>query len=116
MHEFALMESVMETIRDSARQNGINRISKVKIVIGQMTMAVPDSMQFAFEALREGPFLADAVLEIEERPVRCKCSNCNRIFTPPDMYTFFCPDCNSHQTEMISGRELYLDYYEGEGG
>ena len=118
MHEFSLMESVLSRVRESAGENGINRISKVKIVVGQMTMAVPDSLQFAFEALtqaEEALLYADAVLEIEERPVRCLCKLCGNSFSPVDVYMFFCPECNSTQLEVTGGRELYLDFYEGEG-
>ena len=116
MHEFSLMESVMNQVRESAVENRINRINKVKIVVGRMTMAVPDSLQFAFEALTkvDESFYANAVLEIEESLVRCRCNCCAKSFSPTDVYTFICPDCSSPHIEVTSGRELYLDYYEGE--
>ena len=112
------MESVLSQIKESAALNGINRISKVKIVVGQMTMAEPCSMRFAFKALTkiDEPFYINTLLEIEERPVSCKCDDCASSFAPPDIYTFLCPNCNSPHIEVTGGRELYLDYYEGESG
>ena len=114
MHELSLMENVMAIIQENAQQNNINRVSKVKIILGQLSMAVPDSLQFAFTVLSEDPLFKGSVLEIEERPIVCFCNICQRSFTPPDSYSFLCPDCNNYQVEIVSGRELYLDYYEGE--
>jgi len=116
MHEFSIMESVLNTVKASAEANRIIKIKKVKIIIGQMAMVVPDSMQFAFEALCNDNELLfkEAELEIEERAVCCLCGNCGNSFSPPDMYTFICPCCQSSQIDIIGGRELYLDYYEGE--
>jgi len=55
MHELTLMQSVLQTVEQDAAQHGINRINKVKLVIGQLTMALPDSLIFAFEALKPEP-------------------------------------------------------------
>ena len=116
MHEFSLMENVMNTVKDSARENRIKRISKIKLIIGQMTMAVPDSMQFAFEVLSNAyePLFNNAVLEIEEQPVRCLCSSCGCSFEPSVMYMLICPCCQGAHIEITSGRELFLDFFEGE--
>jgi hydrogenase nickel incorporation protein HypA/HybF len=115
MHEFSLIESVLEKVRDSARQNNIKKINRVKLVVGKLSMALPDSMQFAFDAIAGTEELfRDAVLEIEEREPVCNCPQCRQPFPMADSYSFFCPRCGSTGIEIIQGRELYLDYYEGE--
>jgi len=115
MHELSLMQSVTELVKESALQNNIHKISKVKLVVGKFSMALPDSLQFAFAAIAAvEPLLEAAVLEIELRSVICRCLECNIRTEIDENYSFICSNCASVSLEIIQGRELYLDYYEGE--
>ena len=115
MHELSLMQSVMDIVRDSTVQNNIQRVNKVKLVVGKFSMALPDSLHFAFEAIAGvEPLFQGAVLEIEEKAIVCKCQLCQQTIEIEDSYHFVCSSCGSTQVEIIQGRELYLDYYEGD--
>jgi len=115
MHELALMQGVMETVKESATANSISKVSKVRLVVGKLSMALPDSMQFAFEVIStDEELFRSAVLEIEEKEVVCSCQQCQQLFTQQEQYIFVCSGCGSNQVDIIQGRELYLDYYEGE--
>ena len=115
MHEYSLVDGVVKQLRASAADNGIKQISRVALVVGKLTMAVPDSLQFAFEAFRqEEPLLRDdSVLEIREEPVVGECKDCQQRFEIKD-YEFVCPSCYSVNIKLVGGRELYIDFYEGE--
>jgi len=114
MHELSIIQSVIDTVSDSARINGIRRVNKVKLVIGKLTMALPDSLQFAFEAFAHDEMFNNAVLEIEERDISCECRRCLNRFQIDDTYCFICPCCGNDQVEITGGRELYIDYFEGD--
>lgn len=114
MHELSLMEGVLDIVRDSAAKSNIGKINKIKLVIGKLSMALPDSLQFAFQALGQEELFREAVLDIEERNVRCQCRNCQEQFEVEDRYGFRCLLCGSSDVDIVSGRELYVDYYEGE--
>jgi len=114
VHEFSLMSSMMDTVRESAVQNNIMQVEKIKLVIGKLSMALPDSLQFAFEALKKDELFQEAVLEIEEKEITCLCSNCQQSFMVNKNYYFVCPECASNKVEIIGGRELYIDFFEGE--
>lgn len=115
MHELALIQGVMEAVRDSAAVNNISKVSKVGLVVGKLSMALPDSMQFAFEVISNGEELFQgAALEIEEKEVICSCQQCQELFPQQEQHIFVCSGCGSNQVDIIQGRELYLDYYEGE--
>jgi len=115
MHEFALIEGVLGLVRDSALQNNIRRVERIKLVVGKLSMALPDSLQFAFEAFKaDEELFHHAVLEIEEKEIICSCGQCNQSFTVEDSVSFICPWCGSVRVEIIQGRELYIDCYEGE--
>jgi hydrogenase nickel incorporation protein HypA/HybF len=116
MHELSIMQSVIDTVSDSARINGITRVNKVKLVIGKLTMALPASLQFAFEAFTHNEMFNGAVLEIEEREISCECRRCLNRFQIDEDETccFICPSCGNDQVEITGGRELYIDYFEGD--
>jgi hydrogenase nickel incorporation protein HypA/HybF len=115
MHEYSLVEGVVKQLKASAEENGIKQISRVALVVGKMTMVVPDSLQFAFEVFRQQEPLIkdDAVLEIREEPVIGECRDCQHRYEIDD-YEFICPSCSGVNIKLVGGRELYIDYYEGE--
>lgn len=116
MHELSLMKSVIDIVKESAAQNSIERVNKVKLVVGKFSMALPDSLHFAFDVITGvEPLLLNAVLEIEERDIICQCQQCQLTTQIDESYRFVCPGCGSTDVDIIQGRELYLDYYEGDG-
>ncbi|HWP95670.1 MAG TPA: hydrogenase maturation nickel metallochaperone HypA [Syntrophomonadaceae bacterium] len=114
MHELSLMQSVMDTVRDGAQNNNIIRVKKIKLVIGKLSQALPDSLQFAFEALSSDSLFQGAVLEIEERSIKGHCQACGSQFSIQDDYCFICPVCQGFHVDVIEGRELFIDYFEGD--
>lgn len=113
MHELSLMMGVVDLLRKSAAEENITKITKVMLVVGDMTMAVPDALRFAFESFKDEELFQDAVLEIRKEPVRGECKDCHHNFDIKD-FEFLCPSCSSSNVRVASGRELYIDYYEGE--
>jgi len=114
MHELSIMEGVLTMVRESAEQNHINKVNKLKLVIGKLTMVLPDSLHFCFQVLNQVALFQGAVLEIEEREIVFRCNNCEEQFVQENGYCFICPLCGTNQVEIVSGREIYLDYYEGD--
>lgn len=115
MHELGLMAEMVEVLGRSARENNILKINKVQIVVGKMTMALPDALRMAFDAYKtEDLFSPSAELDIEERETKAHCHTCGNLFLVPDNYLFICPECQGLKIEIVSGRELYIASFEGE--
>ncbi|ADI01167.1 MAG TPA: hydrogenase maturation nickel metallochaperone HypA [Syntrophothermus lipocalidus] len=115
MHELALMEGIIAAVQESAAAHNITRITKIKIVVGKLTMALPESLSFAFDVLvADDDLWKDAKLEIEEKDVECRCRACGRCFGGLPLGVFSCPECGAASVEIIHGRELLVDYFEGE--
>ncbi|MGE5702537.1 MAG: hydrogenase maturation nickel metallochaperone HypA [Clostridia bacterium] len=64
MHEVSLMSEILAVVTAAAKERELARIHKIKLVVGELTSAMPDSLQFAFELLRREPVSEQAVLEI----------------------------------------------------
>ena len=105
------MQGVLSTVEASARQAGAKRVITIRLVIGEMTEIISDAMEFAFEALCPNTICEGARLTIQRTPTRSRCCVCNAEFVH-DRYRWACPECDSLATELLSGREMYIDSIE----
>ncbi|HJI99764.1 MAG TPA: hydrogenase maturation nickel metallochaperone HypA [Coriobacteriaceae bacterium] len=106
MHELSLVQGIFDSVVPVARQNGATKITNIKLTIGEMTMVVPEAMEFAFEALSEDdPLLDGCVLVMDFVSPRSKCLDCGNEFEH-DRFHNHCPACDSAATMLIAGREL----------
>ncbi len=112
MHELGIMTSVMEAATQAAHDAGATRLLEVTLQIGEMTEAIEDALQFAFEVLCEGdPFLEGAKLTVHMVPPKSICLECGAEYEH-DRFHMFCPECDSFATELIAGRELNIESIE----
>lgn len=112
MHEIGLMTSVMEQITESARENGIERVTKVKLVLGKMNGALPDALEFAWEIMTPDSIFVGAALEIEQVDIVVECPKCGAESAVGEI-AYFCPACGA-RASVKKGQEFYIDFYEGD--
>ncbi len=106
MHELAIAESIVEGVTQHALECKAQRVTSVRLQIGEATGIVDDSLAFSFEMITNlEPLLAGARLVIERVPHRARCRHCNKEF---DVIHFIaqCPDCETWDIDVISGMEL----------
>ena len=114
MHEVGLVEGVIEILRRSIAEQGLCRVTRVRLVVGKLTAARPEALSFAFEVLSgEEPWLKGALLEIEERELTADCRRCGERQILHDC-RLVCTNCGGHDLQVVEGRELLVDFYEGE--
>ena len=111
MHEFSLVDAILSTVNESAAEAGATRVLSIDIVVGDLAQVVDEAMDFAFEALSEGTLSEGAELNIQHVPPRSRCTDCGAEFEH-GVYTRRCPECDSPFTELLSGREMYIDHIE----
>ncbi|SFG69227.1 hydrogenase nickel incorporation protein HypA/HybF [Desulfotomaculum arcticum] len=113
MHELSLIQALIETVKHSAAENDIAKVNTVRIVVGESYGALPEALDFAFQVLTKDTICEGAVLEIDKTPLVLKCGECGSEYQP-DEINWKCPDCGAGGASTVSGRELYVDYYEGD--
>jgi hydrogenase nickel incorporation protein HypA/HybF len=111
MHEFSLMTGVLDAVQESARENNAKRIVEIKLVIGEMSEIMDTAMEFAFEALTPGTLAEGARLVITKVAPKSRCVECGTEFEH-SRYQFSCPACESLVTELLAGREMYIESME----
>jgi hydrogenase nickel incorporation protein HypA/HybF len=107
MHEVSIMTEAVRMAVETARAQGANRICQMRLRVGAMSGAVPDALQFAFEAVTDGTMAQGATLAIEAVPASWWCAACAASFnvnhTVPE-----CPRCGAWSHELRGGRELNI--------
>ena len=107
MHEFGIMQSVLEIVADACRSAGLTDVTLVEMEVGELTAALPDALYLAWEALAtDEPFAPGAQLLIEERPSLGECRACGQRFHPEDGFRLVCPHCGALGARLIQGDEL----------
>ena len=117
MHEMSIVSSLLDIVREEMKKHGVSRLNLVRVRYGALTNIVPESMQFAFEALTKGSPHEGAKLELEEVPLIARCADCDKDFNPPskDLLDAVCPFCGCTDGHIImNGDELFLQHLEAE--
>lgn len=112
MHEMAILDNMLDVINCQMKEHNIKALKKVKIIVGELTGVVPEVLEFCWQLSVENSPHEEAVLEIEKVKAAALCSKCANeylISLGPA-----CNNCGGGAREILSGRELYVDYIEGE--
>jgi hydrogenase nickel incorporation protein HypA/HybF len=119
MHEFATAQQIVRTVARAAIMNNAQKISEIRLEIGEFTFINPDQLRFVFEiAAKESP-AEGAELIISKSPGKIKCAKCGYEgglkYTGEEIHSSItiqfvldCPKCGSKDTEIIGGRELRI--------
>ncbi|MCX6656048.1 MAG: hydrogenase nickel incorporation protein HypA [Candidatus Bathyarchaeota archaeon] len=130
MHEWALAEGIIKTAEKFAEDQGIDEITEVKIMIGELQQVEHEIIEFALDQLRTSR-MKSAKFAIETAPARFKCRKCSHewqlntrnldketgeaIHFVPEMAHVYltCPTCGSPDFEVTEGRGVWLISIKG---
>lgn len=113
MHELGVTEQVLKVAVEQALEAGASRITCIRLVVGDLSSIVDDSVQFYFDFLSKGTMAEGAALHFERIAPRLRCRECGSEFSMRDM-DWTCPSCGALGGEVVAGREFYLDAIEVE--
>jgi hydrogenase nickel incorporation protein HypA/HybF len=111
MHELSISREIVNIALRRGEEAGAQRITSVRVKVGEFTAVEPDCLQFYFTALTNGTAAAGAALAVDKVPLAAKCSACQSLFVPQAL-SFKCPSCGSPEIEITTGRELYVESIE----
>jgi hydrogenase nickel incorporation protein HypA/HybF len=110
VHELSVVAGLFELLESQAREHQAQKITGVKLRVGEFSGIVPELLESAFEIYRKGTIAAEARLEIEVVPVRVRCRTCGEDASMEEDYT--CRGCRGRDFEILEGRELVVDKIE----
>ena len=107
------MQDILAACEKVARENGQTRITKISLIIGELTEVQDFALEFAFEALTSESMAAGAELDVTYLAPESRCKVCEHTYQH-DRFTMLCPQCGSFEVELLHGRELAIDSIEAE--
>jgi len=111
MHEGALTEDLFEHVMIHAQEAHARRVMRVKVSIGALSDATPESIEFYFNSLAPGTLAEGAVLEFARVPGTAHCKACGHDVEVDDLFAA-CPNCGSFPVSITGGNGVYLSSLE----
>ena len=113
MHELAITEGIIEAAVPEAERAGAKKILEIRLKIGELSGVLPECIQEYFNIASRGTIAEGARLKVEKIPITIECRNCG--FTGEIKKTrIHCPECDSSDFALKSGREYFVDSLEVE--
>ncbi len=113
MHELSITQNILSIAVEKAREAKADKITKINIIIGELSGIVNECVQTCFDFLSKDTIADGAGLCFERKPVQLRCRACDEVFSPGAL-DWACPSCQERKIEMISGRGCYIDSIEVE--
>jgi len=114
MHELSVTQGILDVVLRHAEQAGAQRITRIDLVIGDLSTFVDDSVQFYFDIISRGTLAEGAELVFHRVPGTMRCWDCGETFTY-DGRLVECPHCGSVRVQVIGGQEFYVESIEVDG-
>jgi hydrogenase nickel incorporation protein HypA/HybF len=111
VHELSLAQAIWRQVDETMRARPGSRLEAVNIVVGRMSGADPESLQFALELVAERSAWPDARFHVRIEPLGLVCRECGREFET-DEFDLACPDCVSLDVDVTGGQDLRIESLE----
>jgi hydrogenase nickel incorporation protein HypA/HybF len=105
MHEFSIVQSIIDIAEKTAREHQAGQIASVEVEIGQAAGVVQEALEFAWESAIKDTMLNRASLVVKSIPVELACRHCGTHYSPEEIYET-CPVCGKTDPEILKGLEL----------
>jgi hydrogenase nickel incorporation protein HypA/HybF len=116
MHEASASEAIVKMVAEEALARGraegqAFRVTRIKLVIGEATGYMRESLEFYVSASAKGTPVEGAILELRYVKPLLRCPACGLEYERK-RFTFDCPSCGAQGRMSGSGSEFYVDSIE----
>ena len=130
MHEWALAEAVITAASQIVEKEGLRRVTKVTIKVGELQQVERQILRFALSQLEPANFKG-AKFRVITAKTKLNCRVCGNTwlfqkqkldedqveamhFVPEVAHTYIrCPKCGSPDFEIVEGRGVWLESVSG---
>jgi len=107
MHEYSIVQSLLDSCDENAAKNQATKVTKVVIKIGVMSGVEVELLRTAFDTFKEKTICEKAEFIINVQPVVIKCNECQEE-SIIEGNEYHCPKCKSANLNVIDGEDMYL--------
>jgi hydrogenase nickel incorporation protein HypA/HybF len=112
VHELAITQNILDIVLDEAKKAQADKVTRINLVIGELSGVVSDCVLFYFDFLKKGNAAEEATIDFRAVPVELRCRDCQTDFKPQKDASWACPNCQSTNFDLVSGRECYVESIE----
>jgi hydrogenase nickel incorporation protein HypA/HybF len=113
MHEYAVTQNMVEIAVREAVAAGSKKILEIRLVIGDLSSIIDESVSMYFDFFSEGTAAQGAKLIFRRMPAKLSCIACGQEYEKPRS-GFDCPSCGGEGRLTDAGREFYIESMEVE--
>ncbi len=115
MHELGEALELFEVIKSEAKKNGLKKVSKITIRVGEASGIKIDFLRHSFldHILPQNSVVKGAKVDFIPETTKLRCGDCKREVVE-DSFNPLCPFCGSSNLEVIAGKDTYIESIEGE--
>ncbi len=108
MHELGIVLHVIDRVEETARENQVEKVTKLTLEVGEVSSIVPSYFSDCFEwAKQKTEYLREAELEMIILEGISYCRTCKKTYQTT-AYAKKCPNCGSDDTYLVTGNELRI--------
>ncbi|MBU1558325.1 MAG: hydrogenase maturation nickel metallochaperone HypA [Gammaproteobacteria bacterium] len=111
MHELTLCRNIVDIALDALE--GDRKVHAVILELGLLAGVQKEALLFSFDVVVQNTALEGSKLVIIDVPGKAKCNQCATLFSIQKLYDA-CPECRSHDFQLLSGEELNIKSLEVE--
>lgn len=108
MHEYSITINILNIVLAEAQKAGSRKITKINLVIGDLSSIIDNSVQFYFDIVSKGTEAEGAKLVFNRIKSQIKCKQCGLITDRP-LNSILCPHCGNEYTMISKGNEFYVE-------
>jgi hydrogenase nickel incorporation protein HypA/HybF len=116
MHELPVTRSILGIVLRHAETQGVLRVRAINLAIGALSDLEAEWLQSYFDALSRGTVAEGAELRVHRSPLTFRCEPCSSEYTATreELDTVVCPQCGSHDAELLGGTGYTVESMEAE--
>lgn len=111
MHEYAVTRGLLDIVLEEAKKADASQILEIKLVIGDLSTIIDESVQMYFDIMSEDTLAQGAKLLFRRVPAEFCCKTCGHKYIKPAK-GFDCPECGGIGMPTGVGREFYIESIE----
>ena len=111
MHEVGIAESIIQIIELEVEKNNASTVLSAKIIVGEFTGVVKESLLFALDIIKKDSSAKDANFIVEVKKTETYCTKCEKMLESNEKNNFWCPICES-PLQITGGKELSVEYID----
>lgn len=130
MHDIQRAHEIVKVALAAARERGAERIERIDLTIGELSLLDPDQVRFWVGELLRGTIGEGAQVVVQTRPAHLHCRACDyrgqvQVEDDPIYHLTTlvpsCPRCGASDVDLLSGNEcivesLSIEAPSGSGG